>query len=459
MRKSWLGVLLTLGLWLTTGARAAPVDEVQGLLEHAHLSGAPSLAVGQPLTPPHALALWGALLQTPASPRTFAPRTVLAWLVREPLASGQPLPYAALLAHAARFRPLVVVRPDGYVTSALTGAPIARLGTPSLLAGELYVQRLRSGAFYFDSGGVYFAVDAGLGRHGLPLGERPLARDPATAALLGAEDALEQMARALAFLLVHPVRSLEGLRQLPASVASLLASSPDYFAHYGALNREDQVREAARLATHLLTLQGGTASLAPRLTQATRLPVLSVSAQGTLVVREVALPAGALTVTVGAGAASASLVLMAQAGAPPPGNASWPPPTSGPGTWVQKPETMSAEAERYQSQVTGAPPGWVYRVRTGPGPKDFVDFDGFRDGVLLEVKGPGYLDLLRKMHGKSWFEGLRNMIGQARRQTNAAMGHDVHWHFAEQEVARLMRVQIQKAEFDTIQVIHTPAAP
>ncbi|HZI05716.1 MAG TPA: Tox-REase-5 domain-containing protein, partial [Archangium sp.] len=285
------------------------------------------------------------------------------------------------------------------------------------------------------------------------VGERALGRDPATAALLGAEDALEEMARGLAALLTEPARTLAGLSQLPSAVAGLISHSPEYFARYGAMNLEDQIREAARLATHLLTLQGGTATVGPRLASATKLPVLTLSARGTLAVQEVAVPAGAVTAVVGTGATSLSIVLMAQGSDATGGTTPWPPPPEGPGQWVQKKERMSDEAKRFQSEKTGAPEGWVYRVRTGPGPKDFVDFDGFKNGVLMEVKGPGYQQLLKKMQGKPWFEGVEEMLDQADRQLKAAASTPIQWHFAEQAVADVMRELFQLKGFDRIEVI------
>ncbi|ATB30079.1 Tox-REase-5 domain-containing protein [Melittangium boletus] len=447
---------LVLVLVATMEARAAPADDVQHLLEHAGLPGHAHLSQGMPLTPDRAQALWLGLLDSTPTARSFAPRTVLARLLRDALASGQSLPYATLRTQAERFRRLVVVRPDGYACVALTGAPLAPLGRPVQREGQLHVQLLRVGAFYFDEAGVFFAVDESLRPQGLPLGEVPLARDPATAALLGAQDAVEQMARALAEFLTHPVRSLDGLRQLPSALAGLIASSPEYFARYGAMNLETQIREASRLAAHLLTLEAGLASQGARMAGAARLPVLSLSARGELVTRVVAVPSGARISTLGAGAASASLVFMAQ-GSPLSGNSSWTPPSGGPGQWIQKPEAMSDEARRYQSQVTGAPEGWVYRVRTGPGPRDFVDFDGFRDGVLLETKGPGYQELLRKMHGKEWFDGLNGMIGQAQRQLRASGGLPIHWHFAERSVANLMSRLLKERGHGRIKIIPPPS--
>jgi hypothetical protein len=443
-----LGLLLATVLLLATSAQAGE-SPFQLLLQHTGLPSSLHLPVGRALTPERAQALWRGLLQTPATLGTFAPRTTLAWLLREPLASGQALSNSELNTRTARFLHLVVVRPDGYASTALTGRPLAQLGRPTLFRGELYAQGLRVGAFHFDEAGVFYAVDEALRKQGLPVGELPLGRDPATAALLGAEDALVEVVKGLAALLTEPVRTVEGLAQLPSAVAGLIASSPEYFARYGAMNLEDQVREAARLATHVLTLHGGAAAAGPRLATAARGPVLGVSIQGTLVVRELALPVGAVTVSVGAGAVGASVVLMAQGT----------PPAQGPGQWVPENTSMSAEARRYQSQISGAPEGWAYSIRIGPGPKDKVDFDGFKDGVLLEAKGPGYHELLERMYGKPFFEGIDELLKQASRQRK--MSHDlpIHWHFAEREVADLTRKLFNERGYTDIQVFYTPVQP
>ncbi|WP_257451604.1 hypothetical protein [Archangium lipolyticum] len=240
--------LLTAVLLLVSGALAAEADDFQVLLRHSGLPQSAHLPLGQSLTPKKAQDLWRGLVEGPANLRTFAPRTTLARLLREASATSQSLPYSELLARTARFRHLVVARPDGYCAVALTGTPISWLGQTTLEQGELYVQRMRVGAFYFDGGGVYFPVDETLRKQeSPPVGERALGRDPATAALLGTEAALEEMARGLAALLTEPVRTLAGLTHLPSAVAGLISSSPEYFARYGTMNLEDQIREAAML--------------------------------------------------------------------------------------------------------------------------------------------------------------------------------------------------------------------
>ena len=117
---------------------------------------------------------------------------------------------------------------------------------------------------------------------------------------------------------------------------------------------------------------------------------------------------------------------------------------------------MTEEAREYQQQVTGAPPGWVYRVRTGPGPNDKVDFDGFENGRLQEVKGPGYRALFNKIGDKFYFKGVNEMIEQATRQLNAVTETLIEWHFAEKEVADFMRDLFRDKGLRRIRVTHTP---
>ncbi len=174
--------------------------------------------------------------------------------------------------------------------------------------GEFKVGRLVVGAFYFSRGGVLYPVDEELRRaDSIPWAELGLERDWLNAALDGAQDAMGEMALALAESVRHPIRGVEGLAQLPTTVALLIASSPEYFARYGALSLQDQIREAARLSTHLLMLYGsgaGTVGTVGRMGGlGAELPVLSVTAEGVLAVRTVVVAEGTVTTTLGVGRA------------------------------------------------------------------------------------------------------------------------------------------------------------
>jgi hypothetical protein len=105
-------------------------------------------------------------------------------------------------------------------------------------------------------------------------------------------------------------------------VAALIASSPDYFSRYSALPLQEQIREAARLSTHLLLLYGGSAGIATRIgTAGARLPVLSLTAEGALALKQVSVPMGATAAVLGTGA-GAVYVLMESGGPPDEGGSS-----------------------------------------------------------------------------------------------------------------------------------------
>jgi hypothetical protein len=132
-----------------------------------------------------------------------------------------------------------------------------------------------------------------------------------------------------------------------------------------------------------------------------------------------------------------------------------PPGSDGPGEWVKANEGMFDHSRRYQAQVTGAPEGYVYRVKLGDG---YVKFDGFADGVLLETKSTGYAQWVDKnLNFRSIFQGRLEMLGQAERQVEAARGTPVRWVVAEEKLAGALRKLF--ADYDLpIEVVHIPTA-
>ena len=291
------------------------VQQASGLGEEARHPAGAALYVGQ------ARELLGRLASTPVTARSFAPRRVLSWLLREALEGGERVEYAELKWRTERFWWLVLVRPAGYLVTALTGTPLQRLGSLELKGGEWKAGGLTVGDFYFSRLGVFYPVTEALRRaEGPPLAELGLGRDPLNAALDGAQDALAEMAVALAQTLLHPIRSLEDLAQLPTTLADLIASSPEYFARYGDMSREDQIREAARLSTHLLLLRGGAqAAVGGMGGLGARLPMLSLTARGELVLGGALVVEGTATtaVAVDLGALSPSSTWPAAARATP----------------------------------------------------------------------------------------------------------------------------------------------
>jgi hypothetical protein len=441
------------------------VQEASGLEEEARHPAGAALYIEQ------ARQLLGRLAKTRVTQRNFAPRRVLSWLLSEMLEDGERVDSAELVRRARRFSRLVVVRPDGYLVAALTGEPIQRMGQVKLKEGEWKVGSLVVGAFYFSHGGVIYPVNDVLRcANTPPWAELGLGRDWLNAALDGAQDAMGELALALAQSVLHPIRSVEELIQLPHTVALLIASSPEYFGRYKDMSLEDQIREAARLSTHVLMLFGGGQGAVGTVGRmgglGAELAVLSVSAEGVLAVRTVVVAGGAMTTTLGVELGALSILHMASSGQGNTGGgrgnaekADKPVPTQGPGRWTyKKPTTESERALDYQEQVTGQPAWRVYMIGE-------VEFDGFTGKELLEAKGPGYKSFFTR-DGKpmSWYEeskGFSELVDQARRQSQIGrqLNLPVMWHVAEAEVARALRILFRTRGWNNITVFHTPPAP
>jgi hypothetical protein len=257
----------------------------------------------------------------------------------------------------------------------------------------------------------------------------------------------------LATLVTHPIRSAEGLAQLPSAVAALIASSPDYFARYSALPLQEQIREAARLSTHLLTLYGSAAGTATSLgSLGAKLPMLSLTAEGALVLEQVAVPAGTATAALGTGA-GAVYVLMAAEKAPKEGKSKA---ATGPGEWRRRKFSGSERSRRYQEQITGRSADEVYYI-------DGVEYDGFTSGALQEAKGEGYLEFFEENgQPKEWYEASENfqkLIKQAERQSRASRGIPIEWHVAERELVGILLRHFRDADIKGIKLIYTPPIP
>lgn len=289
-------------------------DDFQILQQAAGLDEGSWHEAGEELETGDAQELWEALAGTATTLQTFGPRRSLIVVLRQVLTQHEDVPYAELLERLRPFSFLAVMRPDGYLASAVTGQALQRMGRVELRDGRLMAGTFEVGAFYKGKSGVFYAVDDSLQKPGAMKGELGLERDWFNAALDGSEDALGEMAQALAQFIHDPIRSIEGLQQLPSAVAALMASSPAYFARYSALPLQEQIREASRISTHLLMLYGSAAGTATRLgTTGMKVPVLSLTAEGALAIDHIALPVGATAAVVGPGA-GAVYVLMEASG-------------------------------------------------------------------------------------------------------------------------------------------------
>ncbi len=372
-------------------------DAFQGIQAASGLGVDAWHPVGAALSPSRASWLLKQLATTPVTRRNCAPRQAFCWLLREVMRGGERVAYADLRWRAERFERLVWVRPDGYLVAGHDGTPLQRQGEPRLEEGEWRVGSLAVGGFYFSQGGVFYAVTEALRRgEGPPLGELGVGH-PINAALDGAQDAVGEMAVALGESVLHPIRTAEDLAQLPDTLARLILASPEYFARYKDMSLEDQIREAARLSTHLVMLLRGGQAIAGRMGGlGGELPVLSLTAEGEWVVGGAVVAGSATAAAVDLGALT--VLHMAARGQKPGGggkagvatpNRS----TPGPGRWTYKtPTSESDRAKAYQEQVTGRPAWWVYMIGE-------VEFDGFNGRELLEAKGRGTSNSSRRVGG------------------------------------------------------------
>ncbi|WP_224367553.1 SitA5 family polymorphic toxin [Hyalangium versicolor] len=130
--------------------------------------------------------------------------------------------------------------------------------------------------------------------------------------------------------------------------------------------------------------------------------------------------------------------------------------SGGPGEWVKVNEGMPELSRRYQAQATGAPEGYVYRVKLGD---TYVKFDGFDKGILLETKATGYAQWInKKLEFFGNFQGRDQMLEQARRQFKAANGTPIRWIVAEEKLAGALRILFKEAGLK-IEVVHVPPTP
>ncbi|RKI43859.1 hypothetical protein D7Y27_14480 [Corallococcus sp. AB004] len=169
------------------------------------------------------------------------------------------------------------------------------------------------------------------------------------------------------------------------------------------------------------------------------------------------LPAGVAALSGGPGAA----IILQRANTTGNGAA----PSKGPGQWAPANESMSPRARRYQEQITGHSADEAYWVG-GTSTKDGgLKFDGFRDDVLLEAKGPGYAEFFEaNLAPKRWFDTsgkARELVNQGRKQRDIVrgMGIRIEWHVAEKHAADSIRKLLRDNNIMEIIVIPTSMRP
>ncbi|HYO51825.1 Tox-REase-5 domain-containing protein [Archangium sp.] len=436
------------------------VDYFQGLLEEVGVPADALPVEGHTLSPEQAVRLMGHLLEAEVKLGDFARQRMAAHLLLEVATGAGPVTREELHARMDRFHRLRVVRPDGYLVRPVTGEAVQRAGEVRLAEdGTLRAGRYEVGPFYAVEDGRLWPVDTGLE---VPRGAKPLGpyvpdEGVVLPALEGAGLALGDTVEGLYRLVFKPGQTLEGIAQLPGAVSVLFENAPGYWEAFRQKPRGEQVRTVSRLVSNvLLTVGSAGAGAAKSATWGEKLsrlsvPLLSLTREGELVLRLVAVPGRAVAVA-GQGLSVTWGLHMAKVGAGGGGN--WTPPVGGPGQWVPKNERMSARSRNFQHKVTKAPAGWVYRIILH-GEK--VDFDGFDKGVLLETKGLGYdKHFDANLDARQYFRGAARLIRQAKRQEQVANGIPIRWHVAEPRMVAILKKLFDANNIKGIDVVYTP---
>ena len=449
---------------LAAEAGMLKVDAFEKLLVYAGLDPTEDLPPhSSPLTREEAARLLGVLLQKPVTLGSFPPRTAAAWLLREVLEGGS-VSRERLLRRVERFGGVAVLRPDGYLAWVSNGRTQQKVAPVEWKDGSFRAHQFELGRFYTSQGGVFRPMDSQLRPvDGPVLTEVYDDADVLNRAMEGAGEAFVELYHALGQFFTRPLDSLAALRHLPAAVAALIASSPQYWERFRYMTAGEQMKVVARLTTHLLATWGAASATTRALgglgagTEAT-VPVLSLSAQGGLVMERIAVPAGQAVSVLSGGPGAALILHRANSAA----HESSPPGGREPGQWGPAEEGgASPRARAYQEQISGRSYDDAYWVGGVGRNSGGVKFDGFKDGVLLEAKGPGYANkFLDDLTPEVWFEksGAKALVTQARRQLRAAQGTGAHirWHVAEQKTVEAIRELFRANDIEAIEVVFTP---
>ncbi|NOK03523.1 hypothetical protein HNV27_18250 [Myxococcus xanthus] len=400
-----------------------------------------------------------ALLGKPATLAQFPSRLAVGHLLRKALEEGE-LSRAELLSQIERFSSVAVLRPDGCLAWVRSGKTQQRVAPVEWQDGGFRAHGFELGRFYDGRTGVYRLLDNALREaDGQPLTDVHDDADFVGRTLDGAEAAFVKLALSVGHFLTYPLDSFAALKNLPAGVAALIESSPEYFERFRYMTRGEQIQAVSELATNLVLTTGTAAATTRTVTGAlagveATVPVLSLSAQGALTVERVAAPVGRAASVLGGGPGAAIILQRAGTAESQTG------PAKGPGQWAPSNESMSPRARRYQEQITGHSADEAYWVGGTSAKDGGVKFDGFEMGVLLEAKGAGYAQFFEGLDPRRWFKnsGATALVEQAQRQLRAARATHtpIRWHVAEESAASAIRKLLASYDASGIEVVFTP---
>lgn len=296
-------------------------DAFESLLLRAGLDDLGQLPSRErPLDRAGAMHLLALLLDKPLPLRSFPQRMGACFLLREVLESGE-VSREELNRRADRFRSVAVLRPDGYLAWVLDGHTQQKAGNGHVEFRDGVFQAQASGfilgRFYSGRSGVYRPVDAQMRplEGSIPMADVYQDADVVNRVLDGVQEAFFALAMGIGKFLSQPLDSVAALKDLPAGVAALIASSPEYLERFKLMTTGEQVQAVSKLTTTLITMFAGWGAVPAGVTRGLggmEVAGLSLSAQGTLALSRVVIPAGEAVAVLAGGAGTA--IVFHQAG-------------------------------------------------------------------------------------------------------------------------------------------------
>jgi len=336
---------------------AVKLDAFEGLLVLAGVDTLDQLPPRErPLDREGARRLLTLLMEKPLPLRAFPQRTGACFLLREVLESGA-VSRAELNHRVDRFRQVAVLRPDGYLAWVLSGRTQQRAGPGQLefKDGVFKADRFVLGQFYSGRRGAYRPVDAQMQPlwDSNILGEVYDDSDLFGRAMDGAEESFFALAMAVGKFLSRPLDGLAALRNLPAGVAALIASSPEYLERFKLMTAGEQIQAVSRLTTTLLTMFAGSGAVTAGVTRGLgglEATGITLSAQGTVALGRVVVPVGEGAMVLAAGA-GVPIILQAAAAAP----------VQGPGAAAGgvQPVRVTGPAQQWWPRISAVAPDWA----------------------------------------------------------------------------------------------------
>jgi hypothetical protein len=419
---------------------AVQVDAFEYLLALAGLDNFNDLPPrGASLTPQEAARVLSVMMNKPVTLSSFPPRMAACYLLREVLEEGE-VSREELLRRVERFKTVVVLRPDGYLAWTLNGRTQQKVGPVEWKEDAFRAGPFELGRFYTVKGWVFQQADAQL---------RPVMEGPGLAevyddadyigrSLEGAEEAFVELYHAIGQFLSHPSDSIAALRHLPAGVAALIASSPQYRERFRYMARGEQVKAASKLLTHLIVTFGTAGGTTGPLTRAVggldaTVPVLSLSAEGLLVMERIVVPVGKAATVLKGGPWAA--VIIQQAGG------------ADSGASESSQGQMRPAAEELLQQATRLPPERLNGFRIF-GNKGLVGKTFQRNVLLIEAETKGASSL------KKLIAALEAEARAAGASRLSITGHAViNQGFLNPAIARRYGFAFRRINNDTIELV------